>query len=134
EDAIRQHLELKRQHGASEEELSRQAAEALGPVRREEAGSEEAAVPAEGQAEHTDAEVAPSVVDEGALHVEVAPGEPAPPPEEAAEAPPEHATEAHPEHVAEPHPDHAAEALPADDPAAVEHRDDLVPSGEPEPH
>lgn len=34
-DAIREHLELKRQHGAAEEEISHQEAEALGPVRRE---------------------------------------------------------------------------------------------------
>jgi hypothetical protein len=35
DDAIRQHLELKRQHGASEEELQRQEDEALGPARRD---------------------------------------------------------------------------------------------------
>jgi hypothetical protein len=35
DDAIREHLELKRQHGASEEELRRQEEEALGPVRRD---------------------------------------------------------------------------------------------------
>jgi hypothetical protein len=35
DDAIRQHLELKRKHGATDEELDRQEAEALGPVRRE---------------------------------------------------------------------------------------------------
>jgi hypothetical protein len=35
DDAIREHLELKRQHGASDEELARQEAEALGPARRE---------------------------------------------------------------------------------------------------
>jgi hypothetical protein len=35
DDAIRQHLELKRQHGAPEEELQRQEEEALGPARRD---------------------------------------------------------------------------------------------------
>ena len=35
DDAIRQHLELKRQHGAQEEELLRQETEALGPARRD---------------------------------------------------------------------------------------------------
>jgi hypothetical protein len=35
DDAIREHLELKRKHGAAEEELRRQEEEALGPVRRE---------------------------------------------------------------------------------------------------
>jgi hypothetical protein len=35
DDAIRQHLDLKRQHGAPEEELLRQEEEALGPARRD---------------------------------------------------------------------------------------------------
>ena len=40
DDAIREHLELKRQHGAPEEELQRQEEEALGPARREVAPAE----------------------------------------------------------------------------------------------
>jgi len=40
DDAIRQHLELKRSHGAAEEELRRQEEEALGPARREVAPTE----------------------------------------------------------------------------------------------
>jgi hypothetical protein len=35
DDAIREHLELKRKHGASDQEISLQEAEALGPARRE---------------------------------------------------------------------------------------------------
>ena len=35
DDAIREHLELKRMHGASEEELRQQEVEALGSPRRE---------------------------------------------------------------------------------------------------
>jgi hypothetical protein len=35
DDAIREHLELKRKHGASEEDLRRQEEEALGPARRD---------------------------------------------------------------------------------------------------
>ena len=35
DDAIREHLELKRKHGAAEEELQRQEEEALGPARRD---------------------------------------------------------------------------------------------------
>jgi hypothetical protein len=35
DDAIREHLELKRKHGVAEEELQRQEEEALGPTRRE---------------------------------------------------------------------------------------------------
>ncbi len=34
DDAIREHLELKRRHGAPDEELKRQEHEALGPIRR----------------------------------------------------------------------------------------------------
>lgn len=47
EDAIREHLDLKRKHGASDEELNRQEADALGPARRD--------VP-EGEAEPAEAE------------------------------------------------------------------------------
>jgi hypothetical protein len=42
DDAIRQHLELKRQHGVPEEELRRQEEEALGPARRDVARAESA--------------------------------------------------------------------------------------------
>ena len=35
DDAIREHLELKRRHGASDEEIEREEAEALGPARRD---------------------------------------------------------------------------------------------------
>jgi hypothetical protein len=35
DDAIKEHLELKRKHGAGEEELTRQETEALGPARRD---------------------------------------------------------------------------------------------------
>jgi hypothetical protein len=59
EDAIREHLDLKRKHGASDEELNRQEADALGPARRDlpegegepaEAGHDEAAEHAAGTA------------------------------------------------------------------------------------
>ena len=49
DDAIREHLELKRKHGAPDEELSRQETEALGPARRDfatpEPGAEGEAAP-----------------------------------------------------------------------------------------
>ena len=35
DDAIREHLELKRRHGVAEEEVQRQEEEALGPARRD---------------------------------------------------------------------------------------------------
>ena len=38
DDAIREHLELKRKHGAADDELRRQESEALGPARRDFAG------------------------------------------------------------------------------------------------
>jgi hypothetical protein len=62
DDAIREHLDLKRRHGASEAELRRQEAEALGPARRpapveEEHEPEEASEPAE-------AHEAPTMLDE----------------------------------------------------------------------
>jgi hypothetical protein len=47
DDAIREHLDLKRSHGAAEEELTRKEAEAFGPARQEYAGEETAIVPAE---------------------------------------------------------------------------------------
>jgi hypothetical protein len=45
DDAIREHLDLKRRHGAEEDELRRQEEEALGPARREVAP----AVPEDGE-------------------------------------------------------------------------------------
>jgi hypothetical protein len=44
DDAIKEHLELKRKHGAAEEELRRQEGEALGPARRDFAGDPAAPV------------------------------------------------------------------------------------------
>jgi hypothetical protein len=66
EDAIREHLELKRQHGASEEEVVRQETEVLGQARRQAAPAE--GEDAEGQAEPvTDEELAvEEPLDEGA--------------------------------------------------------------------
>ena len=45
DDAIREHIELKRQHGASEQDLARQEQEALGPARRETAAVQPAPEP-----------------------------------------------------------------------------------------
>jgi hypothetical protein len=45
DDAIREHLELKRKHGTSDSELARQESEALGPARREPAPAEQASEP-----------------------------------------------------------------------------------------
>ena len=40
DEAIREHLDLKRRHGATEEEIARAEAEALGPARRDPAPDE----------------------------------------------------------------------------------------------
>jgi hypothetical protein len=82
DDAIRQHLELKRQHGASEDELQRQEEEALGPARRDVAPAEPSAEEAEVDLEA--AEDAAPDADEDALYEqddepfepEIAPREP----------------------------------------------------------
>src|SRR3954469_19919977 len=51
DEAIKAHLELKRKHGASEEELQAEEQEALGPVRREPPPPAEAEAEAEGSAD-----------------------------------------------------------------------------------
>jgi len=85
DDAIREHIELKRRHGASESDLSRQEQEALGPARRE-----APAAPDPDDLPETGAE---QVVEPAAEHFEVAPTEVVPPVAEPA---------AEPEPVAEP--------------------------------
>jgi hypothetical protein len=55
DDAIREHLELKRKHGVPEEEVERQQEEALGPARREVAQQHEDAEIAAEEAAPTDA-------------------------------------------------------------------------------
>jgi len=90
DEAIRAHLELKRKHGASEEEVHAEEQEALGPVRRESGESS----PAEGQdpAGPTDEYGHdPAPVPDGPVHDDPALAEPLPPPpdEDPAELPPE---------------------------------------------
>jgi hypothetical protein len=55
DDAIREHLDLKRKHGAAEDELSRQEVEALGPARRDFTGAEPARAGDPAEAEPADA-------------------------------------------------------------------------------
>ena len=113
DDAIREHLELKRKHGAPDEELSRQETEALGPARRDfanpEAGVEGDAVPA--PAEDAAADLEPAAPSEPPSWLEE--DEPAPAarpepavPREALEA----ATPVDPPAAREPV-EHAAEAV-----------------------
>src|SRR3954452_23379526 len=79
DDAIREHLELKRRHGASEEEIVRAEHEALAPARRDDSAG--AGVP---ELEQVEGEPV------GGAGVDIPPPPPPPPADEdvAAEAPP----------------------------------------------
>jgi len=115
DDAIRDHLELKRRHGAAEDEVRRQEQEALGPPRRGEV-PEPLAPPApvqEAEPELAEAEPDPEAAGET--------GPPAPEP-----APPAAAAYAAPGPAPEPEPDsredepwleEAARPTPAPEPA-----------------
>jgi hypothetical protein len=94
DDAIREHLELKRQHGADPSEVARQEREALGAAQRAAAEAEAAAAAAQ-------APQAADAADFDVPEVDVpTPGPAAPPPEpEAIPEPPVTATEP-PERVA----------------------------------
>lgn len=113
EDAIREHLDLKRRHGAPEEELERQAAEVLGPEEQEAAPEEAEAEAAAGEPEAAAAEP-PAAPGEG-----VAPdgAEPAQASFDEPELPPSHAEEtalldhAEPDETAP----HAPAEVPEDD-------------------
>jgi hypothetical protein len=95
DDAIREHLDLKRKHGVPEEDLQRQEEEALGPVRRDVA-------PAESDDDGAQPDSAPDAGDEAAAD---AAAEPPVPFDGASEAPPEpEAAQAEPEAEAEPEP------------------------------
>ena len=122
DDAIRQHLDLKRKHGAKEEELRRQETEALGPARRDftgdrrdadESSAAEAEEAAPAATQEPVAEPAGWLDDEAPFDAAAEPPPPAPvahAPASIAEPPPE---------IAEPPAAH--EPLPAPDPApAVE--------------
>jgi hypothetical protein len=80
DDAIREHLELKRKHGAPEEELRRQEEEALGPVRREVAPPDEVEVEGDGEpaAEAQEPPAEPVAEPEGPAEPVAEPAEPAP--------------------------------------------------------
>jgi hypothetical protein len=64
DDAIREHLDLKRRRGADPSEIAREEAEALGPVRRDAPGEEE---PAYAEHEGSYADHEPAALDEPAV-------------------------------------------------------------------
>ena len=124
DDAIREHLDLKRKHGAAEDELERQEEEALGPARRE-------VEQESGDAEPEATPEAEEVADEVAAEPEAAAEEVEPPDEEAeaAEAPTEFVDHASLTLEAEPEEPQAQPALTEDPPdPAPERRDDQVDS------
>ena len=66
DDAIREHLDLKRRHGAEEGELRRQEEEALGPARREVAPADsEDGDQAQAEVEAAQPELSEAIPDEG---------------------------------------------------------------------
>ena len=67
DDAIREHMELKRLRGADPSEVARQEHDALGPVGRERDGEE--AVAAEGQGENEE----PAAEDRDGAHEQLGP-------------------------------------------------------------
>lgn len=80
DDAIRQHLELKRAHGAEESEVQRKENEALGPARREAAPAPDPnAEPELAPEQPLAAEDAPAPVYEAQAPVEDPLAEPPPP-------------------------------------------------------
>ena len=104
EDAIREHIELRRRHGAAEGELRDQETEALGPVRREVDGDVD---PAE-EAAWADASVEPA--DEPVPLAESEPEEPEP------EVPFDEVGEREPGPAASLDPDERSRAVPFEEP------------------
>jgi hypothetical protein len=130
DDAIREHLELKRQHGADPDEVTRQEQEALGAARRAEFAKPE------GQASEEAEAAPPEAPEEPAAEEPVAaPEEPAAEVEEAAPEPVA-ANEREPFDVEslEPSPEPAPEAQApkpaADEEPWLEDEHDEVPAGE----
>jgi hypothetical protein len=134
DDAIREHLELKRRHGANPEEVAKQENEALGEGRRAEFARPEGAEPPAPVAEPEAplAEPEPVADFEAPEFEPVAAPEPEPEPEPVAEAPPVEEHEPFDIEAAEPPAPSAAEpesAPRSDDPWLDEDRDE-VPADE----
>ena len=136
DEAIRQHLELKRAHGASEDELERQEAEALGPARREpsqgneEGDEDQAAQPraddlSAGPAPEGGARTKPSAEKPSSAKAPAAPGE-----AEADEVPADEALELGASVEARAGPDIVAESEESAGPSRVFDVEELGPPGD----
>jgi hypothetical protein len=129
DDAIRQHLELKRQHGAPEEEIERQEEEALGPARRDVAPAEPSGGDGEVELETADEAAAADAASE--QETELFEADAASEEREPALHEPEAAQEEHGEPVGALHePESEAETAPD---AAFEPDEEPEPEGVPEP-
>ncbi len=91
DDAIREHLELKRSRGADESEVEREEREALGPPRRGQFADEPDADARPGAVAAGDLEDEAPLAEEPASESELELAEPPQPPEELTDAPPEDA-------------------------------------------
>jgi hypothetical protein len=85
DDAIREHLELKRRHGASDEEIRQAEAEALGPARRGPAGG--VAAPSEAYVDEVGMPAPPEGVDAPPMPSDAVEDAPPPPPPPGVEPP-----------------------------------------------
>jgi hypothetical protein len=134
DDAIREHLELKRAHGADESELKKLEDEAFGPPGRPDEPDPLAEAPTEFMATPGAAEAVEPGSEEGRRRVNIADLQ-EPPPAEAQEEPQAEAAESvapEAEAPATPAEDAAQAAPPAEEePPAMEH--EVVPESEPEP-
>jgi hypothetical protein len=135
DDAIKEHLELKRRHGVAEEELQRQEEEALGPARRDVAQQHEETELAPGQqatAEPGEEPAAAAASEDTVLfdsEADAAELPPAAEPDAASEPAAdvaEHATVGEPGHEPDPH-----DALGATQPHGFEAVEDEADEAEP---
>jgi hypothetical protein len=127
DDAIREHLELKRQHGAPDDEISRAEQEALTPARRDPNAAAGAGVPPVEYVEGQEAE--PGLADEPPPMQPAATDKP-PPPD--LDAPPEPLAEEEPTAIDVPDQPTAIRPVPAPPPVEEEILDESEPA-EPAP-
>jgi hypothetical protein len=137
DDAIRQHLELKRQHGAPDEEIQRAEQEALGPARRDSSlDTSGVGVPPleEVPGEEIEEEPAGSVFDHpGPAEEEFAPPPPPPPVDDPVYAD-EYEVQPAPADYDEPTQIHPATELEPLEELEAEELEEAPPPGTPKPH
>jgi len=135
DDAIRQHLELKRQHGADEAELKRLEDEAFGPAGRPDGPDALAEAPTEFMATPEAAEAAGPAEEAGGRRINIADLQepPQPKPQEEPEVEAVETVEPQAEAPIAPAEDPAQAAPPAEEEPAMEHEIVPEPEAPPEP-